>query len=114
MNARTARQWMVTHEWMVKPMAQAEWIEGKGLLVWLAEVFSALGTGLYLVSLFFSQTYPHTAFWAGILGWVGIAIFKLPLHFLYLGKTLALLESLPAGQQRLEDFLVRPRDRRPP
>ena len=53
MNARTARQWMVTHEWMVKPMAQTEWIEGKGLLVWLAEVFSALGTGLYLVSLFF-------------------------------------------------------------
>ena len=52
---RTARQWMVTHEWMVKPMAQTEWIEGKGLLVWLAEVFSALGTGLYLVSLFFGS-----------------------------------------------------------
>ena len=41
---------MVTHEWMVKPMRQTEWIEGKGLLIWLAEVFSALGTGLYLVS----------------------------------------------------------------
>jgi formate-dependent nitrite reductase membrane component NrfD len=95
MNARTARQWMVTHEWMIKPMAQAEWIEGKGLLVWLAEVFSALGTGLYLVSLFFSQSHARTAFWAGVLGWVGIAIFKLPLHFLYLGKPWRFWRAFP-------------------
>ncbi len=46
MNIRTSRQWMVPHEWMVKPMRQTEWIDGRGLLVWLAEVFSALGTGL--------------------------------------------------------------------
>ena len=26
----TRRQWMVTHEWMVKPMPQTEWIEAKG------------------------------------------------------------------------------------
>jgi formate-dependent nitrite reductase membrane component NrfD len=86
---------MVTHEWMVKPMAQAEWIEGKGLLVWLAEVFSALGTGLYLVALGFSQSYPKAAFWGGILGWIGIAIFKLPLHFLYLGKPWRFWRSFP-------------------
>ena len=95
MNARTARQWMVTHEWMVKPMAQAEWIEGKGLLVWLAEVFSALGTGLYLVALGFSQSYPKAAFWGGIFGWIGIAIFKLPLHFLYLGKPWRFWRAFP-------------------
>ncbi len=95
MNARTARQWMVTHEWMVKPMAQAEWIEGKGLLVWLAEVFSALGTGLYLVALFFSQSHPKAAFWGGVLGWIGIAIFKLPLHLAYLGKPLRFWRSFP-------------------
>ncbi len=95
MNAKTARQWMVTHEWMIKPMAQTEWIEGKGLLVWLAEVFSALGTGLYLVSLFFSQSHPPAAFWGGILGWVGIAIFKLPLHLAYLGKPLRFWRSFP-------------------
>jgi formate-dependent nitrite reductase membrane component NrfD len=95
MNARTARQWMVTHEWMIKPMAQAEWIEGKGLLVWLAEVFSALGTGLYLVALGFSQSYPKAAFWGGVLGWIGIAIFKLPLHFLYLGKPWRFWRSFP-------------------
>ena len=95
MNARTARQWMVTHEWMVKPMAQAEWIEGKGLLVWLAEVFSALGTGLYLVALFFSHSHPLAAFWGGLFGWIGIAIFKLPLHFLYLGKPWRFWRSFP-------------------
>lgn len=95
MNARTARQWMVTHEWMVKPMGQAEWIQGKGLLVWLAEVFSALGTGLYLVALFFTQSHPLTAFWAGLFGWIGIAIFKLPLHFLYLGKPWRFWRAFP-------------------
>jgi len=97
MNARTARQWMVTHEWMVKPMAQTEWIEGKGLLVWLAEVFSALGTGLYLVSLFFAlkEEFALTAFWAGVFGWVMIALFKLPLHLAYLGKPLRFWRSFP-------------------
>jgi formate-dependent nitrite reductase membrane component NrfD len=88
---------MVTHEWMVKPMAQTEWIEGKGLLVWLAEVFSALGTGLFLVSLFFGlkEQFAFTAFWAGIFGWVMIAIFKLPLHLAYLGKPWRFWRSFP-------------------
>ncbi len=97
MNAKTARQWMVTHEWMVKPMAQEEWIKGKGLMVWLAEVFSALGTGLYLVSLFFAlqEEFALTAFWAGILGWVGIAVFKLPLHAFYLGKWYRFWRAFP-------------------
>ncbi len=97
MNARTARQWMVTHEWMVKPMAQTEWIQGKGLLVWLAEVFSALGTGLYLVSLFFAlkEEFAVTAFWGGVFGWIMIAVFKLPLHLFYLGKPWRFWKSFP-------------------
>ena len=88
---------MVTHEWMVKPMAQTEWIEGKGLMVWLAEVFSALGTGLYLVALFLGlkEEFALTAFWAGLLGWVGIAIFKLPLHAFYLGKWYRFWRAFP-------------------
>ena len=88
---------MVTHEWMVKPMAQTEWIQGKGMLVWLAEVFSALGTGLYLVSLFIGlkEEFAVTAFWAGIFGWIMIAIFKLPLHLAYLGKPLRFWRSFP-------------------
>jgi formate-dependent nitrite reductase membrane component NrfD len=95
MNAKTARQWMVTHEWMIKPMAQTEWIEGKGLLVWVAEVFSALGTGLYLVSLFFLEAAPRTAFWGALFGWIMIAFFKLPLHFLYLGRPWRFWRSFP-------------------
>ena len=80
MNAKTARQWMVTHEWMVQPMRQTEWIDGKGLMVWLAEVFSALGSGLYLVGLV------ANSWWAAFLGWMGIMLFKFPLHLFYLGK----------------------------
>lgn len=97
MNAKTVRQWMVPHEWMIKPMAQEEWIKGKGLMVWLAEVFSALGTGLYLVSLFFAlrEEFALTAFWAGVLGWVGIAVFKLPLHAFYLGKWYRFWKAFP-------------------
>jgi len=95
MNARTARQWMVPHEWMIKPMAQTEWIDGKGILVWIAEVFSALGSGLYLVSLFFSETAPKTAWWGALFGWSMIVFFKLPLHFAYLGKPLRFWKTFP-------------------
>ena len=38
----------------VKYTPQTEWIERKGILVWIAEVFTSLGAGLYLVSLFYS------------------------------------------------------------
>ena len=51
----TLRQWMVTHEWMVKPTRQTEWIDRRGLVFLAAEVFTALGAGLYLVSLFFNS-----------------------------------------------------------
>jgi protein NrfD len=58
-------------------------------------VFSALGTGLYLVALFFSQSHPKAAFWGGVLGWIGIAVFKLPLHFLYLGRPWRFWRAFP-------------------
>lgn len=89
MNVQTARQWMVTHEWMVKPMRQTEWIDGKGLMVWLAEVFSALGSGLYLVSLFAGS------WWGALFGWLMIVLFKFPLHLLYLGKPLRFWRAFP-------------------
>lgn len=89
MNIKTARQWMVTHEWMVKPMPQTEWIERKGLLVWLAEVFSALGTGLYLVSVFTNN------WWGALFGWIMIVAFKLPLHLVYLGKPWRFWRAIP-------------------
>jgi len=86
---QTSRQWMVTHEWMVKPMQQKEWIEGQGIMIWLAEVFSSLGTGLYIVALFFNN------WWAALVGWLIIVGLKLPLHFFYLGKPLRFWRALP-------------------
>jgi formate-dependent nitrite reductase membrane component NrfD len=76
------RQWMVTHDWMIKPTAQTEWIERRGILVWIAEVFTSLGAGLYLVSLFFSN------WWGMAAAWVIIMFLKIPLHLIYFGKPL--------------------------
>ncbi|MBN2074537.1 MAG: polysulfide reductase NrfD [Dehalococcoidales bacterium] len=76
------RQWMVTHDWMVKPTAQTEWIERRGILVWIAEVFTSLGAGLYLVSLFFDN------WWGMLAGWIIIMFLKIPLHIMYFGKPL--------------------------
>jgi polysulfide reductase chain C len=89
MQTQTARQWMVTHEWMVKPMQQTEWIQRRGLLVWLAEVFSVLGTGLYLVALFVNS------WWGALIGWLIIVLLKLPFHFAYLGKPLRFWRTMP-------------------
>jgi formate-dependent nitrite reductase membrane component NrfD len=80
---------MVTHEWMVNPMQQTEWIEKQGLLIWLAEVFSSLGTGLYLVSIFYNNWY------GALLGWLVIMLLKLPLHLVYLGRPTRFWRALP-------------------
>lgn len=89
MQTQTARQWMVSHEWMVKPMQQTEWIERQGLLVWLSEVFSALGTGLYLVAIFVDN------WWGALIGYLLVMFLKLPLHLLYLGKPLRFWRTMP-------------------
>ena len=72
MQTQTIRQWIVPHEWMTKPTAQTEWIEKQGLLVWLSEVFSALGTGLYLVSIFVNN------WWGALIGFLIVMLLKLP------------------------------------
>jgi hypothetical protein len=38
---------MVTHDWMVKGTRQKEWIDGKGIFLWLAFAFGGMGGGLY-------------------------------------------------------------------
>jgi formate-dependent nitrite reductase membrane component NrfD len=83
------RQWMVTHEWMVKPMPQREWIERRGMMVWIAEVFTSLGTGLYLVSLFMNN------WWGMAAGWLIIMFLKLPIHLAYFGKPLRFYRTIP-------------------
>jgi len=83
------RQWITTHEWMVKPTAQTEWVDGQGLLIWLAEVFSALGMGLYLVALFYNN------WWGQLAGWVIIVGLKLPFHFFSLGRPWRFWRAIP-------------------
>jgi len=82
------RQWMVTHEWMVKPTPQTEWIERRGILVWIAEVFTSLGAGLYLVSLFYNNL------WGMAAAWLIVMFLKVPLHIIYFGKPLRFWRTL--------------------
>ena len=43
---------LMGYERLTKPTPQEEWIQGKGLLLWLAFFFSEIGAGIYFVSLF--------------------------------------------------------------
>jgi len=71
---------MQPYEWMVEDTPQTLWIEKKGLMVWLAEVFGVLGGGLYLVGLFFNN-------FPGMLsGWIIVAGLKTVFHFAHLGR----------------------------
>jgi len=67
---------------MVKPTRQTEWIDRRGLVFLAAEVFTALGVGLYLVSLFYNN------WWGMLAAWVIIMFLKIPLHLAYFGKPL--------------------------
>ena len=73
---------MKPYEWGVKYTAQKEWIERRGILMWLAEVGSGLGAGLYLISLFFNNLFGM------FLGWLLIIVLKGGFHLAYLGKPL--------------------------
>jgi DMSO reductase anchor subunit len=70
------------YEWMVLPTRQKQWIDDKGIFLWLAFFFSEIGAGLYFVSLFYENT-------AGlILGWLITLILGGLIHVLYLGNPL--------------------------
>lgn len=89
MSQMATRQWMVTHEWMVKPMHQKEWIEKRGIMIWIAETFTSLGAGLYLVSLFINS------WWGLLFGWIIIMFIKLPIHLAYFGKPWRFYRTMP-------------------
>jgi formate-dependent nitrite reductase membrane component NrfD len=89
MSPMATRQWMVTHEWMVKPMHQREWIERRGIMIWIAETFTSLGAGLYLVSLFMNS------WWGLLVGWLIIMFLKLPVHLIYFGKPWRFYRTMP-------------------
>jgi formate-dependent nitrite reductase membrane component NrfD len=69
-----------THEWMIKYTRQTEWIDRRGLVLWIAFYAGGLGGGLYLVSLYFNSL------WGMFVSWLIIAVVKGGAHLVYLGK----------------------------
>lgn len=71
---------MEIYHWMIDYTRQTEWIDRRGLILWIAFYTGGLGGGLYLVSLFFNSL------WGMFIGWAIVAIIKGGAHLLYLGK----------------------------
>jgi len=70
------------HEWMINYTRQTEWIDRRGIFLWIAFYAGGLGGGLYLVSLYFNSL------WGMFISWLIIAIIKGGAHLIYLGKPL--------------------------
>ncbi len=67
------------YEFMVKYTPQREWIERRGILLWLAFFFIELGAGMFFVSSFFNNL-------RGLLiGWLICAVLGGGTHLVYLG-----------------------------
>jgi len=73
---------MEPHEWMTKYTPQVEWIERRGILLWLAFFFIELGAGMFFVASFFDNL-P-----AMFIGWLVCAVLGGGFHFIFLGKPL--------------------------
>ena len=70
---------MELYDWMVKYTPQAEWIERRGILLWLAFFFIELGAGMFFIASFFHNLTAMTA------GWLVCAVLGGGLHFVFLG-----------------------------
>lgn len=70
---------MKLNEWMVKPTPQTEWIEKRGLLLWLSFFFIELGAGAFLVGTIFDSIV------AMLVGWLICGVLGGGLHLLFLG-----------------------------
>jgi formate-dependent nitrite reductase membrane component NrfD len=68
------------HEWMVNYTRQTEWIDRRGIFLWIAFYAGGLGGGLYLVSLYFNSL------WGMLISWLIIAVIKGGTHLMYLGR----------------------------
>ena len=73
---------MEIHEWMINYTRQTEWIDRRGIFLWIAFYAGGLGGGLYLVSLYFNSL------WGMFISWLIIAVIKGGTHLIYLGKPL--------------------------
>ena len=73
---------MEPYDWMVKYTPQSEWIERRGILLWLAFFFIELGAGMFFVASFFNDIWPM------FIGWLICAILGGGFHLIFLGKPL--------------------------
>ncbi len=73
---------MEIHEWMVGYTRQHEWIDRRGIFLWIAFYAGGLGGGLYLVSLYFNSL------WGMFISWLIIGVIKGGAHLIFLGKPL--------------------------
>ena len=67
------------YEFLVQHTPQREWIEKKGILMWLAMFFIELGAGAFIVSSFFGNQLGM------LLGWLLCGVLGGGFHLLYLG-----------------------------
>ncbi len=90
-------QWMTIHKWMTDYTPQTEWIERRGIMVWIAEVCTSIGSGLYLISLFLSLVpgYEKLSWWGMLIAWLIIMFLKIPLHLAYFGKPWRFWRTIP-------------------
>ena len=70
------------YDWMVKYTPQAEWIERRGILLWLAFFFIELGAGMFFVVRIF-RSYTDN-----VNGWLLCAVLGGGFHLVFLGKPL--------------------------
>ena len=70
------------HQWMINYTRQSEWIDRRGLFLWIAFYAGGLGGGLYLVSLFFNNL------WGMFIGWLIVGVIKGGAHLIFLGRPL--------------------------
>ena len=71
---------MASYDWMAKYTPQTEWIERRGVLLWLAFFFIELGAGVFFVASFF-ENLP-----AMFTGWIICAVLGGGLHLVFLGE----------------------------
>jgi formate-dependent nitrite reductase membrane component NrfD len=68
------------YEWMIRETPQHEWIDDRGMLLWLAFFFSEIGAGAYFISLFHDFRPGYVAGYIITLALGGL------IHMAYLGN----------------------------
>lgn len=72
-------------EFMTRFTRQTQWIEGKGIFLWLAFFFIEVGAGMLFVSALVSSLWAVNSLWAMFIGWLICIVLGGGFHLLYLG-----------------------------